>query len=126
MARWIDDGAIEFSNKRVFVRVDFNVQLDDGHVSDDERIRAALPTLQLLLEKGAKLVLASHLGRPKGRDEKNSLLPVAAVLQEHLKRDVIFADDCVGDNVKKMTLDLAAGQVMLLENLRFHPGEEKN
>jgi phosphoglycerate kinase len=123
---WIDDGKIDFTNKRVFVRVDFNVPLDDGKVTDDERVRAALPTLKMLMEKGARLVLASHLGRPKGRDAKQSLLPVAAVLQEHLGQDVIFADDCIGDGVKKMSADLQPGQVLLLENLRFHGGEEKN
>lgn len=124
--RWIDDGTLNFHGKRVFVRVDFNVPLEDGKVSDDERVRAALPTIKLLMDKGAKLVLASHLGRPKGKDATQSLLPVAGCLQEHLGRDVIFADDCIGDGVKKMAADLNPGQVMLLENLRFHPGEEKN
>src|SRR5689334_5472744 len=99
MITWIDDGKIDFSNKRVFVRVDFNVPLEDGKVTDDERVRAAIPTLKLLMEKGARLVLASHLGRPKGKDPKQSLLPVAAVLQQHLGKDVIFADDCIGDGV---------------------------
>lgn len=127
--QWIDDANLKpetFQNRRVFVRVDFNVPLEDGKISDDERVRAAIPTIELLLAKGVRLILASHLGRPKGRDATQSLLPVAACLQEHLKRDVIFADDCIGDGVKKMANDLQVGQILLLENLRFHSGEEKN
>ena len=123
---WIDEAKSDLRNQRVFVRVDFNVPIEDGKITDDERIRGALPTLELLLSKGARLILASHLGRPKGRDPKQSLLPVASVLQHHLQRDVIFADDCIGDGVRKMATDLQAGQILLLENLRFHSGEEKN
>ena len=134
MINWIDDGKIDFANKRVFVRVDFNVPLhvplqssSEGiTVTDDERVRAALPTLSYLVERNAKLILASHLGRPKGKDPKQSLLPVASVLQSHVQRDVIFADDCIGDGVKKMANEMVAGQILLLENLRFHGGEEKN
>jgi phosphoglycerate kinase len=122
--------ALDLTGKRVFIRVDFNVPLDEqGRVTDDARIRAALPTIQHAIASRAKVVLASHLGRPKGKPEdrrKFTLEPAAARLSELLKQDVILADDCVGDGVKKLVKDLKEGQVLLLENLRFHPEEEAN
>jgi len=122
--------ALDLAGKRVFIRVDFNVPLDEtGRVTDDARIRAALPTVQHAVKARAKVILASHLGRPKGKPEdreKLSLEPAAVRLSELLRQDVILADDCVGDGVKKLVKDLKEGQVLLLENLRFHPEEEQN
>jgi len=122
--------ALDLAGKRVFVRVDFNVPLDEqGRVTDDARIRAALPTIKHAIQARAKVILGSHLGRPKGKPddrEKFSLEPAAQRLSELLKQDVILADDCIGDGVKKLVRDLKEGQVLLLENLRFHPEEEKN
>ena len=122
--------ALDLGGKRVFIRVDFNVPIDEhGKVGDDQRIRASLPTVKYALDKKAKVILASHLGRPKGKPEdkkKYTLLPVAERLQQLLDQDVIFADDCVGDGVKKLVRELKDGQVLLLENLRFHPEEEGN
>ncbi|HYQ82065.1 MAG TPA: phosphoglycerate kinase [Anaeromyxobacteraceae bacterium] len=121
---------LDLAGKRVFIRVDFNVPLDEqGKVADDARIRGALPTIQYALSHKARLVLASHLGRPKGdpSDKKKfTLEPAAERLSELLGQDVILADDCVGDAVRKMVKDLKEGQVLLLENLRFHKGEEAN
>jgi phosphoglycerate kinase len=112
---------------RVFVRVDYNVPVMEGRITDDTRIRASLPTLEHLLRGGAQLVLASHLGRPqKGPAPELSLRPVAARLSELLRRPVVMATDCVGPEVKKSASALADGGVMLLENVRFHPQEEKN
>lgn len=119
---------VDLSNKRVLVRVDFNVPLDGDTVSDDTRIRAAIPTLQYILEQKPKaVILTSHLGRPKGeRKPEFSLAPVAPVLSEQLGVDVTFADDCIGEDVEKAIAALPDGGVILLENTRFHAGEKKN
>lgn len=119
--------AAAFEGKKVFIRVDFNVPLDGDKITDDTRIQAALPTIRYALERGASVILASHLGRPKGQtNPAMSLEPVAARLAELLERDVIFPDDCIGDGVRKLANELEPGQVMLLENLRFHKAEKKN
>ena len=116
---------IDVAGKRVLMRVDFNVPLQDGAVSDDMRIDAALPTIQHILDHGGSLVLMSHLGRPKGqRKTEFSLRPVAGALAARLQRPVAFAPDCVGDEVRAMAEALRPGEVLLLENLRFHPEEE--
>jgi phosphoglycerate kinase len=118
---------LDLSGKRVFIRVDFNVPLEKGAVTDDTRIRETLPTLRLAMERGARLVLASHLGRPKGKvDPKYSLQPVAARLRELLGKQVEFAGDCVGTDAEAKSNLLKNGEVLLLENVRFHPEEEKN
>lgn len=117
----------DLSGKRVLVRVDFNVPLDDqGNITDDTRIRAALPTIQDLMQKGAKVILASHFGRPKGVDDKLRLNPVAKRLSELLSQEVIKCDDCIGDEVTSKVAAMQNGQVLLLENVRFHKEEEKN
>jgi phosphoglycerate kinase len=113
--------------RRVFVRADLNVPLREGEVADDSRVRASLPTLQRLLDAGARLVVASHLGRPKGeRKAALSLRPVAACLARRLGRPVAFAEDCVGEPAERAAAQLRDGEILLLENLRFHAGEEKN
>jgi phosphoglycerate kinase len=119
---------LDVKGKKVFVRVDFNVPLDEGsHVTDDTRIRAALPTISYILEQGGIPVLVSHLGRPKGSyDPKLSLKPVAERLVKLLDRKVVFAPDCVGEEVKRLSDSLKPGDIMLLENTRFHPEEKSN
>jgi phosphoglycerate kinase len=118
---------LELEGKRVFIRVDFNVPLEDSRVCDDTRIRETLPTLRWAIEEGGRLVLASHLGRPKGRvDPKYSLAPVAARLRELLHRPVGFASDCVGADALAKSKSLGDGEILLLENVRYHPEEEAN
>lgn len=119
---------IDFENKRVFLRVDFNVPLDEaGQVRDDSRIRAALPTLRYLLDSRAKLVVASHLGRPKGKyDPKLSLKSVAQKLEELIGKPVILAPEVIGPEVERLKSQLNPGEILLLENLRFHSGETAN
>ena len=118
---------LDFKGKRVFIRVDFNVPLKDAVVTDDTRIRETLPTLRLAIQKGARLVLASHLGRPKGGpDPKYSVRPAAKKLEELLGKPVAFALDCVGPGAEGQSKALRDGEVLVLENVRFHPEEEKN
>ncbi len=118
---------IDLKGKRVFMRVDFNVPMAEGKVTDDKRIKAALPTIQYVLEQGASVLLASHLGRPKGGPAPEfSLQAASEVLAGHLGRPVIMAPDCVGPEVEEIAKNLKPGEVVMLENTRFHKGEEKN
>lgn len=118
---------LEIAGKRVFIRVDFNVPLDGDKVSDDTRITSAIPTIQFAVDKGAKVILASHLGRPKGqRNAKYSLKPVADHLAKLLETEVAFANDCIGEEAAKVVSGLENGEIAVLENLRFYAEEEAN
>ncbi|HHT9124910.1 MAG TPA: phosphoglycerate kinase [Candidatus Brocadiia bacterium] len=119
---------VPLRQKKVLVRVDFNVPLDEqGNIVDDARIRAALPTINFLLDEDARIIIASHLGRPKGKVVPNlSLRPVVKRLKRLLDKEVILADDCIGEKVKNLIDQMKPGDVIMLENLRFHEGEEKN
>ena len=121
----VEDIAVK--GKKVLVRCDFNVKMENGVITSDKRIVASLPTIKYLIEKGAKLILCSHLGRPKGQvNPEFSMKPVAARLSELLNQEVKMADDVVGDSAKALAADLKEGEVLLLENVRFEPGETKN
>jgi len=124
--RTIDE--IELKGKRVFIRVDFNVPQDEkNNVTDDTRILLSLPTIRFVSEAGGKVILASHLGRPKGKkDPKFSLAPIAERLSQLLEKKVALAMDCIGEDIQKQIWGMKEGEFLLLENLRFHPEEEKN
>ena len=118
---------VQLKGKTVLLRADYNVPLENGKITNDYRIKQSLPTIQYILDQGATLIICSHLGRPAGpNDLANSLFPVAKRLQQILNRDVAFATDCVGEPAKKAAKNLQRGQVLLLENLRFHKEEEAN
>lgn len=118
---------VDFKGKRTLVRVDFNVPLEDGKITDDTRIEAALPTIKYLVDEGAKVILMSHLGRPKGKVVDSLRLdPVAQRLAELLGKEVTKVDDCIGDEPKEAVSEMENGDVLLLENTRFHAGEKKN
>mgnify|MGYP002784946480 FL=1 len=117
---------LNVANAPVFVRVDFNVPIgNDGKISDDTRIVASLPTIKYLCDQKAKVILASHMGRPKSKSAEYSLLPSAKRLSELLGQEVTLAPDCIGSDVETLVQQMSPGQIIMLENLRFHPAEEK-
>jgi phosphoglycerate kinase len=124
LLRTLDQAAL--SGKRVLVRIDLNVPMENGKVSDDTRVRAAAPTIREITDKGGKAILLSHFGRPKGRDEKLSLKPLVPALSAVVGAPIAFAADCIGTEAERAVATLRNGEILLLENTRFHPGEEKN
>jgi phosphoglycerate kinase len=122
--RTLDD--VDVKGKRVLVRVDLNVPMDSGKVTDATRLERIAPTITSISDKGGKVILLAHFGRPKGRDEKNSLKPVAAALANVLNKQIAFADDCIGEAAAKAVAAMKDGDILCLENTRFHAGEEKN
>src|SRR4051794_34386684 len=122
--RTLDD--VDVKGKRVLLRVDLNVPMDNGHVSDATRLERVAPTITEISGKGGKVILLAHFGRPKGRDAKDSLKPVAAALADVLKQPVAFAEDCIGEVAAKAVAAMHDGDILCLENTRFHQGEEKN
>src|SRR3974390_341593 len=117
---------VDVKGKRVLVRVDLNVPVENGVVTDATRIERMAPSITEIADKDAKVILLSHFGRPKGRDAKNSLKPVAAEVAHIIKRPVKFIDDCIGEVAEQAVAALKQGEILCLENTRFHPGEEKN
>src|ERR1700719_4363322 len=122
--RTLDD--VNVKGKRVLLRVDLNVPMENGRVTDATRLERVAPTLLEISDKGGKVILLAHFGRPKGRDPKESLRPVAAALAQVIHRPIAFADDCIGEVAQKAVAAMKAGDILCLENTRFHPGEEKN
>jgi phosphoglycerate kinase len=122
--RTLDD--VDVKSKRVLLRVDLNVPMDNGKVTDATRLERIAPTITEISDKGGKVILLAHFGRPKGRDAKDSLKPVAAALSHVIKKPVAFADDCIGDSAAKAVAAMKDGDILCLENTRFHAGEEKN
>ena len=122
--RSLDDADVK--GKRVLVRVDLNVPMQDGKVADVTRIERNMPTITEIADRGGKVILLSHFGRPKGRDPKESLRPVVAAVARIIRRPIAFAEDCVGETAEKAVAAMKNGDILCLENTRFHTGEEKN
>src|SRR5436309_11820928 len=122
--RTLDD--VDVKGKRVLLRVDLNVPMENGRVSDATRLERVAPTITEIADKGGKVILLAHFGRPKGPDPKESLKPIAAAVAQAVKRHVGFAEDCIGDKAAAAVAAMQPGDILLLENTRFHKGEEKN